>query len=103
MDAEDRGGGGAGLIVRGRVVDAEARPVAGAQVCLDSDFLPLPAIGQAARLEDCESTVTDASGEYGFDVTSDPGFSALHRPAIVRAFFGQRVSQQVILDWSGNH
>lgn len=87
------------MIIRGRVVDADGRPVAGAEVILDDDFTSMPAVGQAAaRHRDALTELTGPAGDYVFSVASHPGLAQLRTPALL-ALHGRRVSQKIVLDW----
>jgi hypothetical protein len=87
------------LIVRGRVVGAEGKPVAGARVWLDNDCAAMPAVGQArAGRHGALEELTDSAGKYVFSVTSHPGLAQLREPALC-AVRGQQVSRKVVLDW----
>ncbi len=81
------------MIVRGRVVDEEGRPVAGARVWLEHNGTWLPA---HEGFEHDDSAVTGADGEYAFVITH-PWFIHMRMAMQLRALLGQRVSQEVVL------
>lgn len=89
------------MIVRGRVVDAEGRPVAGARIVLDHDFAPMPAVGQKGKeLGLPRSAATGPAGEYAFDVPPENRGRFRQHSRALRAFHGDRVSQCVVIDWT---
>ncbi|MCK6458585.1 MAG: hypothetical protein L6Q95_01665 [Planctomycetes bacterium] len=86
------------MIVRGRVVDEEGRPVAGARVFLAHNGAWLPA-HEAFELDD--SAVAGADGEYAFDMALRPWFARMRMPAQLRALLGRSVSREIAVHLMG--
>ncbi len=89
------------MIIRGRVVDAEGRLVAGARICLGLEFASLPATG--AAVEEWKRSLTSVSGPDGeYSFTVEPERRPRQHARVVFATHDRLVSQRIVVDWGND-
>jgi hypothetical protein len=112
------GDGHVTTLIKGRVLDAEARGIAGARVVVDYSFSSEPASGNVGGCDGQEPSValTGPAGEYAFTSEAHPELQERLRgiedhkrvfegrnpnDLAARATLEQRASQRVVFDWDG--